>query len=135
MPPKRHWSRSSSLTRRPGQLNAPRAAVAQFIEQRFGIRLRVRTRSQYLARWGFTPQKPMKKADEQPPAEFKRWRNESYTLITARAKDKGAETTGGDKTVLRSNDVRSAISRRKARRPWWVLTTSARCAEASSAVR
>ena len=57
----------------PDQLKMPyalwsRAAVAQLIEQRFGIRLQVRTMGKYLARWGFTPQKPMKKAYEQSPA-------------------------------------------------------------------
>jgi hypothetical protein len=39
-----------------------RAAVGQLIEQRFGIRLPVRTMGLYLERWGFTPQKPMRKA-------------------------------------------------------------------------
>ena len=39
-----------------------RGAVSQLIEQRFGIRLPVRTMGPYLARWGFTPQEPMKKA-------------------------------------------------------------------------
>ena len=60
----------------PDQLKMPyalwsRAAVAQLIEQRFGIRLQVRTMGKYLARWGFTPQKPMKKAYEQSPAVVK----------------------------------------------------------------
>jgi transposase len=45
-----------------------RAAVAQLIKQRFGIRLPGRTMGLYLARWGFTPQKPMKKAYELWPA-------------------------------------------------------------------
>ena len=49
-----------------------RAAVAELIEQRFGLRLQVRTMGKYLARWGFTPQKPMKKAYEQSPAAVKK---------------------------------------------------------------
>jgi transposase len=57
----------------PDQLKMPyalwtRAAVRQLIEQSFGIRLAVRTVGLYLSRWGFTPQKPMKKAYEQSPA-------------------------------------------------------------------
>ncbi len=57
----------------PDQLKMPyalwsRAAVAQLVEQCFGIRLAVRTVGLYLSRWGFTPQKPMKKACEQSPA-------------------------------------------------------------------
>jgi transposase len=35
-----------------------RAAVAALIEQRYGLRLAVRTTGKYLARWGFTPQQP-----------------------------------------------------------------------------
>jgi transposase len=36
-----------------------RTAVAQLIEQRFGIVLAVRTMGLYLKRWGFTPQNGM----------------------------------------------------------------------------
>ena len=36
-----------------------RAAVGQLIEQEFGIKLQVRSIGKYLARWGFTPQKPI----------------------------------------------------------------------------
>ncbi len=69
----------------PDQLKMPyalwtRTAVAQLIEQRFGIRLPVRTMGLYLARWGFTPQKPMKKAYEQSPAAAKKWLDEDYHL-------------------------------------------------------
>ena len=69
----------------PDQLKMPyalwtRAAVGQLIEQRFGIRLPVRTMGLYLARWGFTPQKPMKKAYEQSPAAVKKWHEEQLEL-------------------------------------------------------
>jgi transposase len=39
-----------------------RAAVAALIEQRSDVRLTVRTMGTYLARWGFTPQKPLRRA-------------------------------------------------------------------------
>ena len=95
----------------PDQLKMPyalwtRAAVAQLIEQRFGIRLQVRTMGKYLARWGFTPQKPMKKAYEQSPAAVKKWLDEDYPVIAARARAEGAEIHWGDESGLRSNDVR-----------------------------
>jgi transposase len=80
--------------------------VAQLIEQRFGIRLPVRTMGLYLARWGFTPQKPMKKAYEQSPAAVKKWLDEDYPVIAARAKAEGAEIHWGDESGLRSDDVR-----------------------------
>jgi len=83
-----------------------RAAVAQLIEQRFGIRLPVRTMGLYLARWGFTPQKPMKKAYEQSPAAVKKWLDAEYPVIAARAKSEGAAIHWGDESGLRSDDVR-----------------------------
>ena len=77
----------------PDQLKLPyalwtRAAVAQLIHDRLGIKLAVRTVGKYLARWGFTPQKPMRKAYEQSPAAVKKWLDEDYPVIAARAKSR-----------------------------------------------
>lgn len=83
-----------------------RQAVKQLIEDRLGIKLAIRSVGQYLKRWGFTPQKPMKKAYEQRPAEVKRWLDETYPDIAARAKAENAEIHWGDETGLRSDDVR-----------------------------
>jgi transposase len=99
------------IDKTPDQLKMPyalwtRAAVAQLIEARLGIRLQVRTMGLYLARWGFTPQKPMKKAYEQSPAAVKKWLDEDYPGIAARAKAEGAEIHWGDESGLRSDDVR-----------------------------
>ena len=95
----------------PDQLKMPyalwtRAAVAELIEHRLGIRLPVRTMGLYLARWGFTPQKPMKKAYEQSPAAVKKWLEEDYPVIATRARAEGAEIHWGDESGLRSDDVR-----------------------------
>lgn len=95
----------------PDQLKMPyalwtRAAVGQLIEQSFGIRLAVRTVGLYLTRWGFTPQKPMKKAYEQSPAAVKKWLEQDYPGIATRAKAEGAEIHWGDESGLRSDDVR-----------------------------
>jgi transposase len=83
-----------------------RAAVAELIEHRFGVRLPVRTMGKYLARWGFTPQKPMKKAYEQSPAAVKQWLDSDYPILAQRAKLEGAEILWGDESGLRSDDVR-----------------------------
>lgn len=83
-----------------------RAAVAELIEIRWGIRLQVRTVGKYLARWGFTPQKPMKKAYEQSPAAVQQWLDTDYPGIARRAKREGAEIHWGDESGLRSDDVR-----------------------------
>ncbi|MCE4874433.1 winged helix-turn-helix domain-containing protein, partial [Campylobacter coli] len=60
----------------------------------------------YLKRWGFTPQKPIRKAYEQRPAEVQTWLNEEFPAIADRAKTEGAEIHWGDETGLRSDDVR-----------------------------
>ena len=83
-----------------------RQAVAELIGNRYGIKLPVRTMGLYLQRWGFTPQKPMKKAYEQSPAAVKKWLDEEYPVIAACAKVEGAEIHWGDETGLRSDDVR-----------------------------
>ena len=95
----------------PDQMKMPyalwtRAAVVQLIEHEFGIRLAVRTMGLYLARWGFTPQKPMKKAYEQSPAAVKKWLDEDYPAIAAAAKAEGGQIHWGDESGLRSDDVR-----------------------------
>lgn len=83
-----------------------RRAVAELIEHRFGIRLPVRTTGLYLSRWGFTPQKPMKKAYEQSPVVVKKWLEQDYPDIATRAKTEDAEIHWGDESGLRSDDVR-----------------------------
>jgi len=83
-----------------------RQAVGQLIHDRLGMVVPIRTVGEYLKRWGFTPQKPVKKAYEQRPAEVRRWLDESYPEIARRAKTENAEIHWGDETGLRSDDVR-----------------------------
>jgi len=69
--------------KRPEQLKMDfalwnRAAVMQLIERECGIKLSVRGVGNYLARWGFTPQKPIKKAYEQRPEAVQAWLDEQY---------------------------------------------------------
>ncbi len=84
----------------------PRTAVGELVEQRYAIRLAVRTVGLYLSRWGFTPQKPMHGANEQSATAVRKWRDEQHLQIEARAKREGAEIHWGDETGLRSDDVR-----------------------------
>ena len=83
-----------------------RQAVGELIEARYGIRLKVRNVGKYLKRWGYTPQKPLKKAYEQSPVAVGKWLDEQYPEIAKRAKQEGAEIHWGDETGLRSDDVR-----------------------------
>jgi transposase len=83
-----------------------RAAVRELIRRRFGVRLAVRTVGTYLARWGFTAQKPLRRAYEQDPAAVRRWLRRDYPAIVTRAKAEGGIVFWGDETGLRSDDVR-----------------------------
>lgn len=72
--------------KRPEQLKMEfalwnRSAVAQLIERECGISLSVRGVGNYLKRWGFTPQKPIKKAYEQRPEAVQEWLNKDYPAI------------------------------------------------------
>ena len=80
-----------------------RQAVQELIQQRYGRQMPIRTVGEYLSRWGFTPQKPLKRAYEQRPAEVQKWLDESYPAIADRAKRASAEIHWGDETEVRSN--------------------------------
>lgn len=67
----------------------------ELIAQRFKIKLPIWTVGMYLGRWGFTSQKPMKKAYEQRPVEVKTWLNNSYPVIAQRSKAEDAEIQWG----------------------------------------
>ncbi|MCX6178750.1 MAG: IS630 family transposase [Chlorobiales bacterium] len=92
----------------PDQLKLPfalwdRQAILMLIKQQFGIQMPIRTVGEYLSRWGYTPQKPVRKAYEQRPAEVERWMQESFPEIKAKAKSKQAEIYWGDETGIATN--------------------------------
>ena len=94
-----------------------REAVCELIEKRWGIRLSVWTIGRYLKRWGFTPQKPLRRAYEQNPAAGKRWLAEEYPAIVKRAKAKNAEIHWGDEMGLRSDHQTGTSYGRKGKTP------------------
>lgn len=82
-----------------------RDAVRLLIHQEFGIEMPIRTVGEYLKRWGFTPQKPVRRAYERCEASVQRWLDEEYPEIAQKAAQEGAEIHWGDETGLRSDDV------------------------------
>jgi transposase len=82
-----------------------RDAVRQLIAQQLGLSMPVRTVGEYLKRWGFTPQKPVRRAYERNEAAVRRWLDEEYPAIARQAKREQAEIHWGDETGLRSDDV------------------------------
>src|SRR3954451_22889302 len=94
-------------TKTPQELEIPsapwtRQAVQELIERQVGIRLPVRTVGEYLQRWGFTPQKPVRKAYKQDPQEVAEWLETKYPEIEARAAKEGGEIHWGGETGGRS---------------------------------
>jgi len=94
-----------------------RAAVAAVIEQCCGVRLAVRPMGTYLARWGFTPQKPLRRAYEQDPDAVRHWLETEYPAIVAKARQQKGTIFWGDETGLRSDDVRGRSYAPRGRTP------------------
>lgn len=92
----------------PDQLKLPfalwtREAVRDLIARRFGVRLSVWTVGRYLRRWGFTPQKPLRRAYERDPVAVRRWLKKQYPAIRAWARREQATIFWGDETGMRSD--------------------------------
>ena len=79
-----------------------RQAVQELIVQQLGLRLPIRTVGEYLRRWGYTPQKPLRKAYKQDPAAVAQWLEKTYPEIERRAAAAGGEIHWGDETGVRS---------------------------------
>ena len=81
--------RNAIRDKRPEQLKMEfalwtREAVMKYIEEHHGIRLPIRTVGEYLKRWGYTPQKPVRVAYEQKPEAVKEWLVTTCTVWGAR---------------------------------------------------
>jgi len=108
--------------RTPDQLKLPfvlwtREAVRDLLEQRFGVRVSLMTVGRWLRRWGFTPQKPRRRAWEQDCEEVKRWLEEEYPRVRAAAKQENAEIHWGDEMGLRSDHQAGTSYGRKGETP------------------
>lgn len=79
-----------------------RQAVQELIQQQTGQRLPIRTVGEYLNRWGYTPQKPVRKAYKQDPEEVAEWLEKKYPEIEKRATEEDAEIHWGDECGVRS---------------------------------
>jgi transposase len=92
----------------PDQLRLPgflwtRALVCELIDRRFGIRVAEKTAGRYLRSWGFSPQKPARRAFEQNPEIVDRWLQERYPAIKERAHREKARILWADEMGLRSD--------------------------------
>jgi transposase len=94
----------------PDQLKMPfalwtREAVRDLIHMRFGIRYSVGMVGRLLRRWGFTPQKPVRRAYERNDERIRNWLKRKYPALRRRAKREKAEIYWEDETGLRSDHL------------------------------
>lgn len=94
--------------RHPDQLKLPfylwtREAVQELIAREFGVEVSVWTVGRYLRDWGFTPQKPARRALEQNPQAVRRWLREQYPAIRKQAQAEKGEIYWEDEMGLRSD--------------------------------
>jgi len=93
----------------PEQLKLPYAlwtsgVVRELIRRRMGKDLGLSTVQLYLARWGFTPQKPLSRATQRSDAAIARWLAQEYPRIARRAKREKALIYWGDETGVSNQD-------------------------------
>ena len=62
----------------------------------------IRTVGDYLKRWGFTVQRPMKQAMNQKPEQVQEWLKKEYPSIHEAARKEGAEIFWGDETAVQN---------------------------------
>jgi len=92
----------------PDELSMPfflwtRESVGLLIKRKFNIKLSKWTVGRYLANWGFSPQKPARRAIEQNPKAIERWLNIEYPSIQRLARKEKATIYWGDEMGLRSD--------------------------------
>lgn len=92
----------------PDQLKLPyalwtRKAVKELVERELNVILAINTMGDYLRSWGFSPQKPKKKAYEQCSKKVQKWLEQEYPAIKKQAKKEDAEIHWGDETGIRNN--------------------------------
>jgi transposase len=92
----------------PDELGLPgflwtRDAVAELIAQRYSVWLARTTAGRYLRGWGFSPQKPQRRALEQNPVAVARWLDEEYPAIRAQARQEGGVVLWLDEMGVRSD--------------------------------
>jgi transposase len=100
--------RKTITDKTPDQLHLPfalwtREGLQMYLQDKYGIRVALRTISEYLKRWGFTVQKPVKKAYAQNATAVNQWLEKDYPEIHARAKKEKAEIYWGDETGIQND--------------------------------
>jgi len=89
----------------PDQIQLPFAlwsspALRALVKEQWGIKLTQRTISGYMQRWGYTPQKPAKRAYERSDKATREWLDKTYPEIKKRAVSEDGTIFWGDETGI-----------------------------------
>ena len=99
------------VEKNPDQLKLPfalwtREAVGRLITELTGQVLDLRQVGRYLKRWGFTPQRPLKRAYQRCEKKVKEWLDTEYPAIKQLVEIEGGEIHWADEAGLKSHDHR-----------------------------
>jgi len=99
--------RNIIVDKNPEQLKLPgcmwtRNNIRDLIKHKYKINMPLSTLGYYLARWGFSVQRPRKQAYKQDEQKVDKWFNEEFTGITERAKAENAEIFFGDEVGVQN---------------------------------
>lgn len=76
--------------------------IRDLIREKYNIDMKLSTLGYYLARWGFSVQRPVKRAYKQDQKQIDKWLNDEFPGITKRANDENAEIFFGDETNIQN---------------------------------
>lgn len=76
--------------------------IRQLIKDKYKIDIKLSTLGYYLQRWGFSVQRPAKRAYKQDQKKIDKWLNEEFPGITERADAENAEIFFGDETNIQN---------------------------------
>jgi transposase len=79
-----------------------RKNIRDLIKHEFKMDIPLSTLGYYLARWGFTAQRPNNQNYKQKPEAVQKWLNEEYPVIKARAKQEQGDIYWSDETGIQN---------------------------------
>jgi len=93
----------------PDQVNLPfplwsRDNIVMLIEDKLGLKMPLRTITDYLKRWGFSYQCPLKRCYAQQAEPVKKWLDEEYPKLERQAKEEHASIYWCDETGVQNSN-------------------------------
>ena len=76
--------------------------IQRLIAEQYGFLIRLTTLGDYLARWKFTPRRPVRRAYKQDGEKIDVWLNKEFPGICERAKAENAAIFFGDETNIQN---------------------------------